>query len=66
MGLNFLARSARKEKGWTQSFFSKKIGVPVLVLGKFEMGETVDPVMEEKILRALSLKSEYHELLEKR
>ena len=57
MGLNFLARSARKEKGWTQYFFSKKTGVPVSVLGKFEMGETIDPIMEEKILRALSLKS---------
>lgn len=58
MGLNFLARSARKEKGWTQSFFSKKIGVPVLILGKFEMWETIDPLIEKKILRALSIKSE--------
>lgn len=58
MQTNFLARSARKERGWTQSFFSKKTGVPVWILSKFELGEPVDSSFVEKILKALSIKPE--------
>jgi transcriptional regulator with XRE-family HTH domain len=56
MNINFLARSKRKSKGWTQHNLSKRCGISVSVIGKFEMGEVVDPAFRETILRNLGMK----------
>ncbi len=56
MNISFLARSKRKSKGWTQQKLSEKSGVPVSVIGKFEMGENVYPGFKEIILRNLGMK----------
>lgn len=56
MNINFLARSKRKSKGWTQYNLSKRCGVSVSVIGKFEMCEMVDPIFKETILKNLGMK----------
>ena len=56
MNISFLARSKRKSKGWTQYNLSEKCGVSVTVIGKFEMGESIDLTIRETILKKLGMK----------
>lgn len=58
INIPFLARSMRRNNGWTQVDFSNKSGIPLSYITKFELGKDVGEKTRSEILEFLKIKTD--------